>query len=175
MGGFNYGEGVASKAWLPSISWLDYSLPYIEYSNIIKDESSFNNSEMIMISSAWARSNWYIYSDLALANGNYFVRPYIGSDGDTNNFGENSGGDMVYCFCRHYFLERLFIKVASTKFTASTSKHSCGKRFSFYICVNAWLKKSSTDVTMQKTKRNEKGSIDNINDVDGILEWLYNE
>ncbi|QFR43000.1 hypothetical protein [Sulfurimonas xiamenensis] len=109
MGGFNYGEGVASKAWLPSaslsykietpsISWLDYALPYIEYSNIIKDESSFNDSEMIMIGSAWARGNWYIYSDLALANGNYFVGPYTSSDGGTNNFGANSGDDMEYRF-----------------------------------------------------------------------------
>lgn len=109
MGGFNYGEGVASKAWLPSVSlsykietpsigWLDYALPYIEYSNIMKDESSFNDSEMIMIGSAWARGNWYIYSDLALANGNYFVGPYTSSDGGTNNFGENSGDEREYRF-----------------------------------------------------------------------------
>lgn len=109
MGGFNYGEGVASKAWLPSaslsykvetpsISWLDYALPYIEYSNIMKDESSFNDSEMIIIGSAWARGNWYIYSDLALANGNYFVGPYTSSDGGTNNFGANSGDEREYRF-----------------------------------------------------------------------------
>lgn len=109
MGGFNYGEGVAAKAWLPSaslsykietpsIEWLEYVLPYIEYSNIIKDESSFNNSEMIMIGAAWARGNWYIYSDLALANGNYFVGPYTSSDGGTNNFGANSGNEREYRF-----------------------------------------------------------------------------
>lgn len=109
MGGFNYGEGVAAKAWLPSVSlsykietfsieWLEYVLPYIEYSNIIKDESSFNNSEMIMIGAAWARGNWYIYSDLALANGNYFVGPYTSSDGGTNNFGANSGNEREYRF-----------------------------------------------------------------------------
>jgi hypothetical protein len=107
MGGFNYGEGVAAKAWLPSASlsykietpsveWLEYVLPYIEYSNIIKDESSFNNSEMIMLGAAWARGNWYIYSDLALANGNYFVGPYTSSDGGTNNFGANSGNEREY-------------------------------------------------------------------------------
>lgn len=109
MGGFNYGEGVAAKAWLPAaslsykletpaLSWLDYVLPYVEYSNIIKDESSFNNSEMIMIGSAWARGNWYIYSDLAIANGNYFVGPYTSSDGGTNNFGANSGNDYEHRF-----------------------------------------------------------------------------
>jgi hypothetical protein len=109
MGGFNYGEGVASKAWLPGVSlnykletpeldWLDYALPYIEYSNIIKDESSFNNSYMWMIGSALARGNWYIYTDLALANGNYFVGPYTSNDGGTNNFGANTGDDMEYRF-----------------------------------------------------------------------------
>lgn len=109
MGAFNYGEGVAAKAWIPaaslsykietpSLPWLDYLLPYIEYSNIIKDESSFNNSEMIMIGSAWARGNWYIYSDLAIANGNYFVGPYTSRDGGTNNFGANSGNEREHRF-----------------------------------------------------------------------------
>lgn len=37
------------------------------------------------------------------------------------------------------------------------------------------LKKSSLDVTMKKTKRNEKSALDNINDVDGILKGLYDE
>jgi len=109
MGGFNYGEGVAAKAWLPSfslnykidtpkISWLDYALPYIEYSNIIKDESSFNNSYMWVIGSAFSHGNWYIYTDLALANGNYFVGPYTSSDGGTNNFGANTGNEMEHRF-----------------------------------------------------------------------------
>lgn len=107
MGGFNYGEGVASEAWLPSVSlnykidtpnieWLDYALPYIEYSNIIKDEDTFNNSYMWIIGTAFARGNWYIYTDLALANGNYFIGPYIGSDGGTNNFGANSSNDLEH-------------------------------------------------------------------------------
>jgi ferredoxin-type protein NapG len=37
------------------------------------------------------------------------------------------------------------------------------------------LKNVSTDVTMNKTKRNEKSAIENVNDVDGILKGLYNE
>ena len=107
MGGFNYGEGVSAKAWLPSIAlnykletpniaWLDYALPYIEYSNIIKDESTYNNSYMYVLGSAFARGNWYIYTDLALANGNYFVGPYTSADGGTNNFGANTGNDEEY-------------------------------------------------------------------------------
>lgn len=105
MGGFNYGEGVASKAWLPGfslsykadtpdISWLDYALPYIEYSNIIKDEDGYNDSYMWMIGAALARGNWYTYVDFALANGNYFVGPYTSSDGGVNNFGVNDGDEM---------------------------------------------------------------------------------
>ncbi len=109
MGGFNYGEGVSAKAWLPSIAlnykletpkiaWLDYALPYIEYSNIIKDESTFNNSYMYVIGSAFSKGNWYIYTDLALANGNYFVGPYTSDDGGTNNFGANTGDELEYRF-----------------------------------------------------------------------------
>jgi hypothetical protein len=109
MGGFNYAEGVASKAWVPGVSlnyklttpkieWLDYALPYIEYSNIIKDEDTFNDSYMWMIGSALARGNWYIYVDYALANGNYFVGPYTSSDGGTNNFGANSGDKLEHRF-----------------------------------------------------------------------------
>lgn len=59
-------------------------------------QSSFNDSEMIMIGSAWARKNWYIYSDLAIANGNYFVGPYTSKDGGTNNFGANSGNERDF-------------------------------------------------------------------------------
>lgn len=107
MGGFNYGEGVASKAWLPGFSlsymldtpgieWLDYALPYIEYSNIVKDEDGYNDSYMWMIGSALARGNWYTYVDFAMANGNYFVGPYTSNDGGTNNFGANTGDDMEH-------------------------------------------------------------------------------
>ena len=109
MGGFNYGEGVASKAWLPAVAlnykidtpnieWLDYALPYIEYSNIIKDEDSFNDSYMWIIGSAFARGNWYIYTDLALANGNYFVGPYYSDPvaKTTNNFGANTSSDIEH-------------------------------------------------------------------------------
>ncbi|MGB6020554.1 MAG: ferredoxin-type protein NapG [Sulfurimonadaceae bacterium] len=33
----------------------------------------------------------------------------------------------------------------------------------------------STDVTLDRTKRNEKSAIDNVNDVDGILKGIYDE
>ena len=48
---------VATKAWIAAISvsykyettqlpWLDYVLPYVEYSSIVKDEADFNDSQM---------------------------------------------------------------------------------------------------------------------------------
>lgn len=36
-------------------------------------------------------------------------------------------------------------------------------------------KQKSADVTMERTKRNEKSALENVNDVDGILEGLYSE
>lgn len=84
MGAFDFAWPVASKAWIPAIAlsrtvttdgidWLDSVTPYIEYSSIIKDVSAFNDSEMLVIGAAWARGGWYIYSDVAYSNGNYFV------------------------------------------------------------------------------------------------------
>jgi hypothetical protein len=89
MGAYDFAWPVATKAWIPAVSlsykyetpqipWLDYVLPYLEYSNIVKDESDFNDSQMWILGAAWARGGWYIYSDLAYSNGNYFV----GDDGD---------------------------------------------------------------------------------------------
>jgi len=89
MGAYDFAWPVATKAWIPAVSvsykvetgqipWLDYVLPYLEYSSIVKDESDFNNSQMWTLGAAWARGGWYIYSDLVYSNGNYFV----GDDGD---------------------------------------------------------------------------------------------
>lgn len=39
----------------------------------------------------------------------------------------------------------------------------------------ARISESSLEVTLEKTKRNEKSVIDNLNDEDGILKGLYNE
>ena len=89
LGGFDFTWPVATRAWLPAvtlsykietpnISLLDHMLPYIEYSSIIKDDGTQNNSDLFVIGSAWASGNWYIYTDLAYSNGNYFV----GNEGD---------------------------------------------------------------------------------------------
>ncbi|MTW21712.1 hypothetical protein [Allochromatium palmeri] len=84
MGAYDFAWPVAAKAWIPAVSlsylkettslpWLDSVRPYVEYSRIIKDESAFNDSELWVIGAAWASGGWYIYSDLAYSNGNYFV------------------------------------------------------------------------------------------------------
>lgn len=89
MGAYDFAWPVATKAWIPAASlsykytatqlpWLDYVLPYIEYSSIVKDEDAFNDSEMITMGAAWAHDGWYIYTDLVRSNGNYF----IGNTGD---------------------------------------------------------------------------------------------
>nr|VFK57764.1 MAG: hypothetical protein BECKTUN1418F_GA0071002_11265 [Candidatus Kentron sp. TUN]VFK60972.1 MAG: hypothetical protein BECKTUN1418D_GA0071000_11405 [Candidatus Kentron sp. TUN]VFK66366.1 MAG: hypothetical protein BECKTUN1418E_GA0071001_11215 [Candidatus Kentron sp. TUN] len=93
---------VAAEAWIPAVSlsyhqatpsipWLDYVIPYIEYSSIEKSENTFNDSELFILGAAWARGGWFIYTDLAFSNGNTFV----GNEGNntatacTNDFGKN--------------------------------------------------------------------------------------
>ncbi len=110
MGAYDFAWPVAAEGTIPAVSlsyyletsqipWLDYLLPYVEYSVIIKDgdtgasgsgtsaiatPGAFNDSELFVIGSAWARGGWFIYTDLAFSNGNYFV----GGD-DFTTFGDN--------------------------------------------------------------------------------------
>jgi hypothetical protein len=105
MGAYDFAWPAATKAWIPAvsvsylmetpqISWLDSVLPYIEYSSIVKDESAFNDSQMWVAGAAWASGGWYIYSDLAYSNGNYFVGNEA-NGGGTDNYGRIDGvGDF---------------------------------------------------------------------------------
>ncbi len=99
MGAYDFAWPIATEAWIPAASlsyyhettetaWLDYVIPYIEYSSIVKSESDFNNSNLFILGTAWARGGWYIYADLSFSDGNLFV----GSDGD--DFGSNEVGDF---------------------------------------------------------------------------------
>lgn len=112
LGAYDFTWTVASKAWLPAISlsyqldtptlpWLDYALPYIEWSSIIKDEDAFNDSQLFVVGTAWASGGWYIYSDLAYSNGNYFVGnendDYSRIDG-VSDFGVNGNDNWYYRF-----------------------------------------------------------------------------
>ncbi|MCP5128833.1 MAG: hypothetical protein H6985_04520 [Pseudomonadales bacterium] len=84
LGAYDFAWPAAADGWIPAVSlsyridtpgipWLGYILPYIEYSSIVKDDNQFNNSDLFILGSAWASGGWYIYSDLAYSNGNYFV------------------------------------------------------------------------------------------------------
>lgn len=84
MGGFDFAWPVATDAWIPAVSlsylyettqipWLDSVRPYVEYSNVVKENSDFNDSQLVTLGAAWARGGWYIYTDLAFSDGNFFV------------------------------------------------------------------------------------------------------
>ncbi|MFP4540447.1 MAG: hypothetical protein ACLFR7_02360 [Opitutales bacterium] len=102
MGAYDFAWPVAAEAWVgaislsyyhatPELDWLDYVIPYIEYSSIMKTADGFNNSDLFVIGAAWGRGGWYIYTDYALSDGNYFV----GGD-DFTTFGANPNDDWQY-------------------------------------------------------------------------------
>jgi hypothetical protein len=103
LGAYDFASLIAAEAWIPAISlsyyyetpqvdWLDYIIPYIEYSSIIKEEDSFNDSEMFIIGSAFARGGWFIYADLAFSNGNDFVGSDAGFGDPTTAATANDDG-----------------------------------------------------------------------------------
>ncbi|MFO7962533.1 MAG: hypothetical protein R6U50_01285 [Desulfobacterales bacterium] len=116
FGAYDFPTLVAAEAWVPAASlsyryntdqleWLDYILPYVEYSAIIKDNDDFNDSQMFIVGSAWASGGWYIYTDLAFSNGNDFVGNEAGYGGpavldffSSNRFGANPTDEWEYRF-----------------------------------------------------------------------------
>jgi len=97
FGAFDFPNTIAAKAWIPAVSlsyyketpsipWLDYVIPYIEYSTIIKDEDRFNDSDLVTLGAAWGHGGWYIYTELAYSNGNEFV-------GGESAFGDRLGAN----------------------------------------------------------------------------------
>ncbi len=105
-GAFDFPSTMAAEAWIPAVSlsynldtpgipWLDYVIPYAEYSVIRKVEDSFNDSELAVLGAAWARGKWYIYTDAGWSNGNEFV------GGDTpfgDRLGANTQDDWLFRF-----------------------------------------------------------------------------
>jgi hypothetical protein len=98
MGAYDFPSTLAAEAWLPAVSlsyyhkttgidWLDYVMPYAEYSVLMKTEGDFNNSELAAIGFAWGKGNWFSYVDLAASNGNEFI------GGDTA-FGDRLGANQ---------------------------------------------------------------------------------
>ena len=91
MGGYDFAWPIASKGLVPGlslryggidasgISWVNSVTPYIEWSSIMKSVDNFNNSTLVTLGASWTvLGALYVYSDLALSNGNTFV----GNDGD---------------------------------------------------------------------------------------------
>ena len=91
MGAYDFAWPIASKGLIPAlslryggidtsgISWIDSVTPYVEASTVLKTESDFNSSTLVTLGASWTvLGSLYIYSDLALSNGNTFV----GNDGD---------------------------------------------------------------------------------------------
>jgi hypothetical protein len=101
FGAYDFPTLAATEAWIAGLSlsyyyevdaldWLDYVIPYVEYSSIMKTESSFNDSELFILGAAWARGGWYIYTEVATSNGNDFVGNESGYD---SRFGSNPQDD----------------------------------------------------------------------------------
>ena len=104
FGAFDFPNTVAAEGWIPAISlsyyhetpgipWLDYVIPYAEYSTIVKDEDSFNDSELVTLGAAWGRGGWYIYSEVAFSNGNEFVG---GETAFGDRLGANADDEWLY-------------------------------------------------------------------------------
>jgi hypothetical protein len=79
----------------PNIPWLDYVIPYAEYSVVMKEEDDFNDSELVMLGAAWGRGGWYIYTDYAFSNGNEFVG---GDPAFGDRLGANEDDQWVHRF-----------------------------------------------------------------------------
>ncbi len=98
MGAYDFPSTTAAEAWLPAISlsyrydtdqlpWLDYVMPYVEYSVLLKQERDFNDSALATVGAAWASGHWYIYTDLSASNGNEFI-------GGDDPFGDRLGANQ---------------------------------------------------------------------------------
>ncbi|MDX1668287.1 MAG: hypothetical protein R3194_02615 [Limnobacter sp.] len=71
----------------PSIPWLNYVVPFVEYSTILKDEPGFNDSELYTIGAAFSTAGgWYTYAEWVTSDGNDFI------GGDTA-FGQRFGSN----------------------------------------------------------------------------------
>jgi hypothetical protein len=102
MGAYDFAWPVASKGIIPAVAlsytvkpdveWIDSITFYNDYSVIMKDNDSFNDSAMNVTGFAIANGGWYIYVDYAYSNGNYFV----GNEGDVygDTYLESSVGDF---------------------------------------------------------------------------------
>ena len=112
MGAYDYAALTASEGLIPAlslryngvdasgVSWLDSVTPYVEWSSILKSADGFNDSTLVMVGATWTiYGALYMYSDLALSDGNY----WIGSDGDFGANENNSWNWRINFNFRYYF------------------------------------------------------------------------
>lgn len=119
FGAFDFATLVAARAWIAGVSlsyyletgdidWLDYVIPYMEYSTLMKGADGFNDSSLFTLGAAWGRGGWYIYTDLVFSDGNDFVGNQggygaaapadLGGRFASNRFGANPDKDWQYRF-----------------------------------------------------------------------------
>ena len=100
MGGYDFAWPVAAEGMIPGVSlryggidaskipWIKFDsvTPYVEFSSILKTVEEFNPSSMAILGAAWGKGGWYIYTDLALSDGNFFVGN-VDADGNGEGYG----------------------------------------------------------------------------------------
>lgn len=86
MGAYDFAWPIASKGLIPalslryggidasSISWVDSVTPYAEWSTILKTVDDYNASMLVTLGASWTiLGALYVYTDVALSDGNFFV------------------------------------------------------------------------------------------------------
>ena len=86
MGAYDFAWPIASEGLIPAlslryggidtsgISWIDSVTPYAEWSTILKTVDNYNASTLGTLGASWTvLGALYVYSDLALSDGNFFV------------------------------------------------------------------------------------------------------
>ena len=106
MGAYDFAWPIASKGLIPAlslryggidtsgISWIDSVTPYAEWSTILKTVDDYNPSMLVTLGASWTVLDaLYVYSDIALSDGNSFVgnRTNDGKKEDYSNIYDGAG------------------------------------------------------------------------------------
>ena len=99
MGAYDFAWPIASTGLIPAlslryggidtsgISWVDSVTPYVEWSTILKTVEDYNASTLITVGASWTvLGALYVYSDIALSDGNFFVGNRT-ADGEVEGYG----------------------------------------------------------------------------------------
>ena len=99
MGAYDFAWPVASTGLIPGlslryggidtsgVSWIDSVTPYAEWSTVLKTVDNYNPSTLVTLGASWTvLGALYVYSDLALSDGNFFVGNRT-ADGKVEDYG----------------------------------------------------------------------------------------